>query len=325
MSGRTSTGTVLVLATMLACASVRAEPPRDPDLQRLTGQLAQLDADPSLGQLGAVDRLKAREALDALAQTSPRSEDRAPALYIAERRVAAAQFAAQAELAERQVDQLDREHDRILLEASRRDADRARQEAERLRMQDKAREEETQRADAERDAQQQQAAGIANDESDQARALAEARAKASALAQQEAALTGAASSSKPPMAPGAEPRGPSIEVAGLVFAPGSASLRNDPHAKAQIKALVAFVRDHADASIRIEAHTDNSVNARKSLDLSQERAEALKNILRAAGVAADRVQAVGLGAEQPVASNATAAGRARNNRAAVIALRNTNQ
>ncbi|HTA64206.1 MAG TPA: OmpA family protein [Xanthomonadaceae bacterium] len=320
---RSRIGATLALAGILMFATVRAEPPADPDLQRLTGQLAQLDADPSLGQLGAADRMRAHQALDALAQTSPRSDERKEALYIAERRLAAAQYAAQAELAEHQIDQLDREHDRILLEASRRDADRARQEAERLRMQDKAREEEAQRAEADREAQQQQAAGIASDESDQARALAEARAKAAALAQQEAALTGAATSN-PPTPGGSEPRGPSIVVYGSAFAPAGASLRKDPHVKAQVDALVAFVQEHPDAMIRVEGHTDNSGNPQKNLVLSQQRADALKNVLRAAGIPASRVQAVGLGAEQPVASNATAQGRARNSRVEVIALRNTN-
>lgn len=308
----------VALAGLLASAHARAEPPKDPDVERLGGQLATLDADPSLGQLGAVDRMKAHQALTVLEQTSLHSDQRKQALYVAERRVAAAQFAAQAELAERQVDQLDREHDRILLEASRRDADRARQEAERLRLQNTAREEEAQRADAAREAQQEQAAGIATDESDQARALAEARAKAAALAQQEATLTGGS----PPTA--GEPRGPSVVVTGSAFAPGSATLRNDPHAKTEIKALVAFVRGHDGATIRIEGHTDNSMNPQKSLALSQQRAEALKTVLRAAGIPAGRVQAIGLGAEQPVASNGTPQGRARNSRVEVIALRSGN-
>ena len=46
---------MLVLAAALWCAPVRAEPPKDPDLQRLSAQLAQLDADPALGPLGGVD------------------------------------------------------------------------------------------------------------------------------------------------------------------------------------------------------------------------------------------------------------------------------
>jgi outer membrane protein OmpA-like peptidoglycan-associated protein len=313
--------TVLLAAAPLA--SALADPPRDPDLQRVAGELSQLDADPSLGPLGAVDRMKAHLAVDAMAQTSARSDERKQALYIAERRVSAARFAAQAELAEHQLDQLDREHDRILLEASRRDADRARQEAERLRLQNKARDEESQRTQAEREVQEQQAASLANDTSDQARALAEARAKAAALAQQEAALTSGTTSPKAPPPVAGEPRGPSIMLSGAAFMPGRANLRGDAHSRAQVKAVVAFVQAHADATIRIEGHTDNRSDAQTSLTLSQQRAEAVKNLLRAVGVPAGRIQAIGLGAEQPVASNATAPGRERNSRIEVIALRRT--
>jgi len=310
--------TILLLAALLSAPICAASgPPKDPDLDRLSGQLAQLDADPSLGQLGGADRLKAHQALDVLAETDPHSKERPPALYIAERRIAAAQFAAQADLAEHQLDQLDREHDRILLEASRRDADQARQEAERLRLQNTARDEEAQRAEAQREAQQQQAAGIANDESDQARALAEARAKEAALAQQEAALTG---NKAPPTATG-EPRGPSQIVPGDAFEPGTASLRKDPQTRSRLKALIAFAQSSPGATVRIEGHTDNQGNAQTNLNLSQQRADALKTMLRAVGIPANQIQAVGLGGEQPVAPNSTPQGRARNRRVEVILLK----
>ena len=319
----------LLLALLLAGPSIAAEPPKDPDLQRLSGELAQLDGDPSLGPLGGTDRLKAHQALDVLAQTNPRAGERPQALYIAERRIAAAQFAAQADLAERQLDQLDREHDRILLEASRRDADQARQEAERLRLQNTAREEENQRADALRQQQTQQAAGIANDESEQARELAEARAKEATLAQQEAMLTSGAKSGvmpqKPPVPGLNEPRGPSMILSAAAFVPGRGNLRGDARTKAQVRALVAFVQATPGAVIRVEAHTDNQGNPQANLTLSQQRADAIKDELRAAGIPASRVQAVGLGAEQPVASNATPAGRERNRRVEVIVLRKFNQ
>ncbi len=314
----------VVCVLLMVAPAFAAEPARDPDLQRLSADLAQLNSDPSLGQLGAADRMRAQQALDALAQTSPRSRDRPHALYIAERRVAAAQFAAQADLAEHQIDQLDREHDRILLEASRRDAEQARQEAERLRLQNTAREEEAQRADAERQAQAQQVAGIASDESDQARTLAEARAKEAALAQQEAALTSAAPIAKTPSTATREPRGPSMILSGAAFAPGMATLRKDASTQARVKVLIAFVRASPAAAIRIEGHTDTQGNPQTNLMLSQQRADAVMNLLRAAGVAATQIHSVGLGGEQPIASNATGSGRERNRRVEVILLRGNN-
>lgn len=315
----------LALLLLFALQTARAGgAPVDVDLQRLSGDLAQLEAEPSLGQLGDAERLKAHQALDALALTGVHSKERPQALHNARSRVAAAHFAAQADLAERQLEQLDHEHDRILLEASRRDADRARQEAERLRLQNTAREEESQRAQAEREAQAQQEAGIANDESEQARTLAEARAKEAALAQQEAALSAGTGPSRTVRALANEPRGVAMTLPGAAFVSGKASLRNDAQTKALVAALVAFVRDRPGTTIRIEGHTDNQGNPQLSLSLSQQRADAVRNVLRGAGVPANRLQAVGLGAEQPVASNATAQGRERNRRVEVIILRPDN-
>lgn len=318
----------LLLSALMVLVALQAAhaggAPVDRDLQRLSADLAQLESDPTLGQLGDADRIKAHQTLDALAQTGPHSKDRPQALYIAERRVAAAHFAAEADLAEHQIEQLDREHDRILLEASRRDADQARREAERLRLQNTAREEEAQRAEAERQAQTQQEAGFASDESDQARALAEARAKEAALAQQEAALSAGAAPARSAASASNEPRGPAMTMPGSAFVPGKAGLRNDAHTKAQIRALVAFVRSSPGAMVRIEGHTDNQGNPQVSLTLSQQRADAVKSLLRAEGVPTNRMRAIGLGAEQPVASNTTAQGRERNRRVEVIVLRNTN-
>jgi outer membrane protein OmpA-like peptidoglycan-associated protein len=66
--------------------------------------------------------------------------------------------------------------------------------------------------------------------------------------------------------------------------------------------------------IAIQGHTDNQGNGDKNLELSQRRAEAVRNALIQRGVAADRLEAQGFGATQPVASNKTAAGRATNRR-----------
>ncbi len=314
---------VFILLAFAVQSALAGGAPVDKDLQRLSADLAQLEADPTLGLFGDADRLRAHQALDALAQTAPHSRDRALTLHIAESRVAAARFAAEAELAERQLDQLDREHDKILLEASRRDADRARAEAERLRLQNTAREEEAARAEAEREAQAQQAAGIASDESEQARALAEARAKDAALAKQESALrSGAAPTAS---ASGNDARGPAMSLPGTAFAPGKAVLRADAQTKAKLRALVAFVQANPGAKVRIEGHTDNRGDPQANLSLSQQRADAVRNALRAAGVPAGRLRAVGLGAEQPAASNATAQGRTRNQRVDVVVLTGENQ
>lgn len=309
----------VLLALLLGVSASAVHAKDDLDLQRLRTQLAQLESDPSMGEFADGDRSRAHQALDDLA--AARSWQRDHALYIAERRVATAQFEAQAELGAQQLQQLDREHDRILLEASRLDAARARARADRLVMQNQAREEAEQRAQIERDAQAQVEAGIAQTESEQTEVIAAARARAAELARQEAALKAGAPIATATPAPVHDARGQSRLLAGTAFGSGQAVLL--PGAKAQLRALVAFVQASPSALIRIEGYTDSQGSADTNLKLSQQRAEAVRVALVAAGVKAARIDAVGLGAERPIADNKTADGRARNRRVEVIVLRPT--
>ena len=49
-------------------------------------------------------------------------------------------------------------------------------------------------------------------------------------------------------------------------------------------------------------------------DLSQRRANSVKDYLTSQGIAADRMKAIGYGESQPIATNDTPAGRAKNRR-----------
>ena len=64
----------------------------------------------------------------------------------------------------------------------------------------------------------------------------------------------------------------------------------------------------------IEGHTDATGSADYNKDLSQRRAAAVVEYLVSKGVARGRLVPVGYGFERPVASNATALGRAKNRR-----------
>ncbi len=66
--------------------------------------------------------------------------------------------------------------------------------------------------------------------------------------------------------------------------------------------------------IEVEGHTDSQGNDAYNKDLSQRRAAAVVRYLEARGIAAGRAVPVGYGEEQPVADNATRAGRAKNRR-----------
>ena len=66
--------------------------------------------------------------------------------------------------------------------------------------------------------------------------------------------------------------------------------------------------------VRIEGHTDNQGGAEFNMDLSQRRAESVREALIERGVAPERLTARGYGLTRPVADNRTEEGRAENRR-----------
>jgi len=319
-------GQALMLAFLFAASAIgfAATTKPNPDVDRLNNALNALDNDPALVDLAAVERLKAHEAVTQL--SNAKSKAREQALYIANKRVETAQAAAQAELLANQSEQLDRERDQIMLEASRRDADLARKEAEQLRLQNMAREEEAQRltqaVDEERTAREQSNADaqLSSAQAAQARKLADARAHEVELARKEAELASILASDNvsdgdalPPM----QRRGPSTvyTLAGNSFASGSATLTAS--AQSSLSKLAAILRN-GQGTIRIEGFTDNKGADAANLALSQRRANAVLLALRAGGLPSARLKASGKGKAQPVADNGSEAGRARNRRVEII-------
>jgi OOP family OmpA-OmpF porin len=79
--------------------------------------------------------------------------------------------------------------------------------------------------------------------------------------------------------------------------------------------MVDVMKEHSDLDLTIEGHTDNIGKAAYNKNLSQKRAEAVKNyMVEKGGIDAKRLNAIGYGQEKPVASNKTRDGRAKNRR-----------
>ena len=98
----------------------------------------------------------------------------------------------------------------------------------------------------------------------------------------------------------------------LRFAPGAADL---PAMPVQTLERVAGVLDrHPELDVLLRGHTDSQGNAETNRALSKQRAQAVREALIGLGLDADRIRAEGVGAAEPVADNATAAGRGRNRR-----------
>lgn len=67
-------------------------------------------------------------------------------------------------------------------------------------------------------------------------------------------------------------------------------------------------------NLKLSGHTDNIGSKEKNLSLSRERAEAVKNYLVSKGANASKIEAIGFGSSQPIASNKTDEGRQQNRR-----------
>jgi outer membrane protein OmpA-like peptidoglycan-associated protein len=103
----------------------------------------------------------------------------------------------------------------------------------------------------------------------------------------------------------------------VVFQTGSAVLL--PRGRAELDKVVAYLKDKEGFDLMIEGHTDNTGTDKINNPLSQRRADAVKAYLVSKGIAADRLYTQGFGSSQPVADNATAAGRAQNRRVEIKA------
>ena len=78
--------------------------------------------------------------------------------------------------------------------------------------------------------------------------------------------------------------------------------------------IVSILNEYADYYMTIEGHTDDVGSDAKNLILSRDRAASVKTYFVGKGIATDRLETDGFGESKPVATNKTAAGKAKNRR-----------
>ena len=98
----------------------------------------------------------------------------------------------------------------------------------------------------------------------------------------------------------------------VTFATGSAVVQPGLHD--ELNRIAKVLQQYPQTRILVEGHTDAVGSETSNMELSQRRAEAVKNLLVQKGVAPSRVSAMAYGETQPIAPNDTAAGRQRNRR-----------
>lgn len=102
----------------------------------------------------------------------------------------------------------------------------------------------------------------------------------------------------------------------LLFASDSASLRAD--LMRDLATVAASLNKYPDSNVEVIGHTDNAGSNAYNLDLSQRRASSVGASLVSYGVPAGRVRAIGMGEDDPIASNLTPEGMALNRRVEII-------
>jgi len=106
--------------------------------------------------------------------------------------------------------------------------------------------------------------------------------------------------------------GSKIALRNIFFDIGKATLRSESNA--ELDRLVKLMQDVPTMKTEIGGHTDNTGSANLNQKLSQDRADAVVNYLKAKGISGARMNAKGYGDSTPIAPNSSEDGRQQNRR-----------
>ncbi|MGY6631895.1 MAG: OmpA family protein [Wenzhouxiangella sp.] len=317
----------VLIAAVLATGC--ATPTRDDGaLGDLQADLQALRSDEALNQRVPLAVSEAERAVRQARADGLNDDERAHRVRMAEKRIEIARAEDFRMQAREQIEQVDQARTRLLLRASRLEVEQARREAEQARRVSAQTQEEIERtrrqaltADELRE-EADRREREAREEAATARRLAEAQASEIELARREAELATQAAESLRRRLELLElrqtDRGVVVTLGDVLFETGQTELAAG--ARENLTDVVELLQTEPDKRIRIEGHTDSTGPASVNLRISQQRADSVLNELVAMGVAADRIQAVGMGEDFPIATNETPDGRARNRRVDVILL-----
>ena len=101
----------------------------------------------------------------------------------------------------------------------------------------------------------------------------------------------------------------------VYFDTGKDTFKKDTYSK--LDEAAAIMAKYPTAKFNISGHTDSTGSKARNQELSEARANAVKNYLVSKGVSSANLNAKGYGQDKPIATNNTAAGRAENRRVEV--------
>lgn len=98
----------------------------------------------------------------------------------------------------------------------------------------------------------------------------------------------------------------------ITFETGKADLK--PESIVELSRLAKLMYEHPELEFEVQGHCDNTGSDKVNDPLSQQRAEAIVAALADLGISESRLTPVGKGSHEPIASNKTDEGRAKNRR-----------
>ena len=298
---------MLLPLVVAGCASTEQQRAVRTQMERAQAAYQQAQADPSVQTYAQLWLVDAQKALRAAEQAKDLDEKQHLA-YLAERKAQLASVTGATGKTEQSLQLLGKETAETLLKKRDRELTAARVgtdarglEAEQARLAAEARlrEAEAQARSAEQ--------ARRRDAEAEAKARAAEQAKGTELAKELASLRAQQTD-----------RGLVLTIGDVLFDAGKASV--GPGAQRSIDKLSEFLKTYPKRHVLIEGHSDSFGNEDFNLKLSQQRADAVRDLLVARGISAGRIRTKGYGAKFPIVDNDTPVGRQQNRRVEVLVL-----
>ena len=113
--------------------------------------------------------------------------------------------------------------------------------------------------------------------------------------------------------------GETVQLSNVFFVQGKEEIL--PESKPELERILDLLKENPNLEIELGGHTDNQGSSSANLKLSESRALAIMSYLVESGVDRKRLKHKGYGGTKPIASNASAASRAKNRRVEIKILK----
>lgn len=295
--------TIFILSTLLVAAAVAgcAGTPKDPLVAEAESSYDQARINPQVTKYAQGELHDAGKAVDEAKRALEKKKDKADVdhlAYIAKQRVAIAKAVAERKAAEDGLDQVSTERAQIQLNVRTAEAEAAKRRAQEA-------EATAHQKEAELQAQSQAAEQAQREQAQTSEQLQEAKSK---LQQMQAELKDLNAKQTN--------RGMVITLSDVLFDVNKADLK--PGAQRTLEKLAQFLKEYPERTVEIDGFTDSTGSDQYNKELSERRAQAVRDALAGMGVPPDRIVARGYGKQYPVANNNTTTGRQLNRRVEIV-------